>query len=54
MIELGFTRCVSTPCLYHNPTTGLYVIAHVDDMMCVGDQAELDIFKANLDKKSTS
>ena len=51
MTELGFRRCVSTPCLYAHPDTGVYVVAHVDDMMCVGDKEALQKFKADLEKK---
>jgi len=34
-----------------HPKTELYVFAHVDDMMCIGDEVELEHFKMNLEKK---
>lgn len=51
MKNLGFEPCVSTPCLYYHPETKVRVVAHVDDMMCVGDKDELDEFLTLLKSK---
>lgn len=37
LVELGFTACVPTPCVYYNATTDVLIVAHVDDMLCEGD-----------------
>ena len=44
MRDLGFKPCISTPCLYYHMETKVRIVAHVDDMMCVGDKDELDKF----------
>ena len=36
MVELGYTRMKTDPNLYHNKTTGHYILAYVDDLLMVG------------------
>ena len=45
---LGFRACVSTPCLYLHPESQIRIVAHVDDMLCVGNKEELEEFMRNL------
>ena len=36
MTELGYTRLKTDPNLYHNKTTGSYVLCYVDDLLFLG------------------
>ena len=42
MIELGFRTVVSTLCKYYHPSSGIRIVGHVDDLMCVGLRSGLD------------
>ena len=48
MIELGFRTVVSTQCKYSHPSSGIRIVGHVDDLMCVGLRSGLDTFLAKL------
>ena len=45
---MGFTSCISTPCLYFHEGLDLRVVAHVDDMKVVGDKQKLKEFEKKL------
>ena len=51
MAELGFKPCLATPCLYVNEETGVMVVAHVDDMLCTGDEKELEDLRKKISAK---
>ena len=51
LMQLGFTSCLSTPCLYYNADLDIRIVAHVDDMMVLGEKGKLIKFEEELRKK---
>ena len=51
MVQLGFVAVQSTPCLYYHAKSGVRVVGHVDDLMCVGSKTSLVKFLDDLKKK---
>ena len=51
LVDLGFTACVNTPCLYINTKTDIRIVAHVDDLLCEGDCHHLRAFVRGLEQK---
>ena len=49
--ELGFRAVQSTPCLYYNEKRGIRIVAHVDDLLCVGEKDVLEQFYKDLGAK---
>ena len=46
MVEQGFRPVVSTICLYCQPSFGIRVVGHVDDLTCIGPRSGLGTFLA--------
>ena len=51
MVELGCKLGVSTPCLYYHPVLRIHVVAHMDDMLRIGEKSHLETFRKYLMKK---
>ena len=51
LCDLGFTGCITTPCLYIQKSTGVRVVAHVDDLLCEGRKEDLEKFLEEFSKK---
>ena len=47
--DLGFTESVTAPCVYFNSKTGVRLVTHVDDFLCVGPRRELSEFYKELE-----
>jgi len=50
MVSIGFVQSSSTPCVYYHEDWQLRVVAHVDDLLCVGPGRWLKHFLKELDK----
>ena len=46
--ELGFVESVTAPCVYYNSVTGVRLVTHVDDFLCIGPRRELKQFHTEL------
>ena len=46
--QLGFSTCISTPCLYYNAELDIRIVAHVDDLMITGEKSKLLEFEKKL------
>ena len=46
--ELGFVESVTAPCVYYNRVTGVRLVTHVDDFLCIGPRRELKQFHTEL------
>ena len=44
----GFVALVTSQCVYVNKSTGVIVVAHVDDFLCSGPRAELVLLRKQL------
>ena len=42
MEALGFTECVTVPCLYYHKKREMWVVVHVDDFLCSGTVKDLE------------
>ena len=51
MLELEFTVCVTTPCLYYHKARDIWIVAHVDDFLCSGEPVDLFWVKGELEKR---
>ena len=45
---LGFVESVTAPCVYYNERTGVRLVTHVDDFLCIGPRSELMEFYEEL------
>ena len=50
MSELDFCESKTSPCVYFNARSGVRVVTHVDDFLCVGPKIGLQHFYSELDK----
>ena len=50
MRSLGFIASVLHPSVYYHPHRDMFVLAHVDDFMCLGPDAHLKWFYQELTK----
>ena len=41
---LGFKESITAPCVYFNEKSGLRLVTHVDDFLCIGPGEELRSF----------
>ena len=41
LVSRGFKAVLTTQCLYYNASTGIYIVAHVDDFLCYGSKVGL-------------
>ena len=41
---MGFKEAVTAPCVYYNEATGVRLVTHVDDFLCVGPRGALSDF----------
>ena len=41
MTDMGFSSCITTPCLYYHQARDIFVVAHVDDFLCSGKVADI-------------
>ena len=48
--ELKLVGGQSTPCIYHDPTTGMKLVFHGDDVAIEGYEDDLDTFTSHLGK----
>ena len=51
MTKIGFEASVLQPAVYYHRARGLYVVAHVDDFLCVGEENDLDWLHSELAKE---
>ena len=51
MTDMGFSSCITTPCLYYHQARDIFVVAHVDDFLCSGKVADIQWMKTELEKK---
>ena len=45
---LGFVESKTAPCVYYNERTGVRLVTHVDDFLCIGPRSELMEFYEEL------
>ena len=45
---MGFIESTTAPCVYYQPLTGIRLVTHVDDFLCIGPGAQLREFYENL------
>ena len=45
---MGFTESVTSPCVYVNLETGVRIVTHVGDFLCVGPAMNLNRFHDEL------
>ena len=48
--ELKLIGSQSTPCIYHDPLTGMKLVFHGDDVAIEGHEGDLDTITSRLDK----
>ena len=48
--DRGVTAVVGTQCMYYNASTGMVVVAHVDDFLVLGTRNQLDTLVGGLRK----
>merc|ERR1712026_475358 len=41
---MGFQESITSPCVYVNAQSGVRVVTHVDDFLCVGPRRSLELF----------
>ena len=49
MNELGFSSCITTPCLYVDQERDIFVVAHVDAFLCSGKSSDSQWTKIELE-----
>ena len=47
---LGFCESITSPCVYYNSRSGIRVVTHVDDFLCVGPKEHLQNFYNELNQ----
>merc|ERR1711994_619524 len=45
---MGFCESITSPCVYYNSRSGIRVVTHVDDFLCVGPKKSLELFYKEL------
>ena len=45
---MGFIESTTAPCVYYQPLTGIRLVTHVDDFLCIGPGTQLREFYENL------
>ena len=48
---VGYKPLVGAQCVYAHPTSGMLIVAHVDDFLVLGTESELRQLLADLQKK---
>ena len=48
LCRMGFQACVTTPCVYLNKISGVWLAAHVDDLLAEGSWRNLEDFAQEL------
>ena len=48
MTGMGFCESITSPCVYVNARSGVRVVTHVDDFLCVGPRKSLELFYKEL------
>merc|ERR1711994_864042 len=48
MSGMGFCESITSPCVYVNAQSGVRVVTHVDDFLCVGPRRSLELFYKEL------